>query len=83
MLTVNDDLIHDVVLAYQQNQHTGSSNTLTRAEVRGGGKKPWKQKQHRPRQARVHQVAHMERRRGHVRAEAGKVEDKDKPGREE
>jgi large subunit ribosomal protein L4 len=39
-----DDLIHDVLLAYQQNQHTGSSNTLTRAEVRGGGKKPWKQK---------------------------------------
>jgi large subunit ribosomal protein L4 len=39
-----DDLIHDVILAYQQNQHIGSSNTLTRAEVRGGGKKPWKQK---------------------------------------
>jgi large subunit ribosomal protein L4 len=41
---INDNLIHDVVLAYQQNQHIGSSNTLTRAEVRGGGKKPWKQK---------------------------------------
>ncbi|HDQ25418.1 MAG TPA: 50S ribosomal protein L4 [bacterium] len=41
---VKDDLIHDVLLALQQNRHTGSSNTLTRAEVRGGGKKPWKQK---------------------------------------
>lgn len=41
---VKDDLIHDVLLAYEQNQHIGSSNTLTRAEVRGGGKKPWKQK---------------------------------------
>jgi len=39
-----DDLVHDVLLSYQQNVHTGSSNTLTRAEVRGGGKKPWKQK---------------------------------------
>jgi large subunit ribosomal protein L4 len=39
-----DDLIHDVLLAYEQNQHIGSSSTLTRAEVRGGGKKPWKQK---------------------------------------
>ena len=41
---VKDDLIHDVMLAYEQNQHTGSSNTLKRGEVRGGGKKPWKQK---------------------------------------
>ncbi|MCE5299713.1 MAG: 50S ribosomal protein L4 [Spirochaetia bacterium] len=43
-IKVKDDVIHDVVLAYQQNQHTGSSNTLTRAEVAGGGRKPWKQK---------------------------------------
>ncbi len=39
-----DDLVHDVLLAYLNSQHTGSSNTKTRAEVRGGGKKPWKQK---------------------------------------
>jgi large subunit ribosomal protein L4 len=41
---VKDDLIHDVLLAYEQNQHIGSSNTLGRGQVRGGGKKPWKQK---------------------------------------
>lgn len=41
---VKDDLIHDALLAIENNSHTGSSNTLTRAEVRGGGKKPWKQK---------------------------------------
>jgi large subunit ribosomal protein L4 len=41
---VKDDLIHDALLALENNSHTGSSNTLTRAEVRGGGKKPWKQK---------------------------------------
>ncbi|MEI7542854.1 MAG: 50S ribosomal protein L4 [bacterium] len=44
VVTVKDDLIHDVLLAYEQNQHTGSSNTLGRGQVRGGGKKPWKQK---------------------------------------
>jgi large subunit ribosomal protein L4 len=43
-IKVKDDLIHDVMLAYQQNQHIGSSNTLDRGDVRGGGKKPWKQK---------------------------------------
>ncbi len=41
---VKDDLIHDALLAMENNSHIGSSNTLTRAEVRGGGKKPWKQK---------------------------------------
>ncbi len=39
-----DDLIHDALLAFEQNQHTGSSNTLGRGQVQGGGKKPWKQK---------------------------------------
>lgn len=43
-IKVKDDLIHDVLLAYEQNQHIGSSNTLGRGQVRGGGKKPWKQK---------------------------------------
>ena len=43
-IEVKDDLIHDVVLAHMNNQHTGSSNTKTRAEVRGGGAKPWRQK---------------------------------------
>lgn len=44
VVNVKDDMIHDVLLAYEQNQHTGSSNTLGRGQVRGGGKKPWKQK---------------------------------------
>ena len=41
---VKDDLLHDVVLAYLNNSHTGSSNTKTRGEVSGGGVKPWRQK---------------------------------------
>jgi large subunit ribosomal protein L4 len=39
-----DDLIHNVILTYQNNVHTNSANTLTRDEVAGGGKKPWRQK---------------------------------------
>jgi large subunit ribosomal protein L4 len=37
-------LLHQVVLAWQANQRHPWAHTKTRAEVRGGGKKPWKQK---------------------------------------
>ena len=41
---VNKHLVHEVVRAYLQNQRKGTQSTLTRSEVSGGGKKPWKQK---------------------------------------
>ncbi len=37
-------LVHQVVVAYLANQRQGTKSTLTRSEVRGGGKKPWRQK---------------------------------------
>ena len=37
-------LAHRALLVYQKNQKQNTSHTKTRAEVRGGGKKPWKQK---------------------------------------
>lgn len=40
----NEALIHQVVVAYLANQRQGNKSTLTRTEVRGGGKKPWRQK---------------------------------------
>lgn len=40
----NEDLVHQAVVAYQAGGRQGSKKQKTRAEVRGGGKKPWKQK---------------------------------------
>ena len=39
-----ETLVHQVVVAYLANQRQGTKSTLTRSEVRGGGKKPWRQK---------------------------------------
>lgn len=40
----NEDLVAQVVKAMQANARNNVANALTREEVRGGGKKPWKQK---------------------------------------
>ena len=40
----NEALIHQAVVAYLANQRQGTKSTLTRAEVAGGGRKPWRQK---------------------------------------
>ena len=37
-------LMHDVVVMQLANRRRGTSSTKTRGEVRGGGKKPWRQK---------------------------------------
>lgn len=40
----NTDLVAQAIYVYQSNQRSGSANVKTRAEVAGGGRKPWKQK---------------------------------------
>ena len=40
----NQYVIHAAVVNYLANQRQGTQSTLTRSEVRGGGRKPWKQK---------------------------------------
>jgi large subunit ribosomal protein L4 len=40
----NEPLVHQVVTAYLAGARAGTKAQKTRAEVRGGGKKPWKQK---------------------------------------
>jgi large subunit ribosomal protein L4 len=41
---VNANVLHEVVKAYLANQRQGTQSALTRAEVSGGGIKPWRQK---------------------------------------
>ena len=41
---VNEALIHQAVVRQQAGRRIGSADTLTRAEVRGGGRKPFRQK---------------------------------------
>ena len=42
--SVNAAVLHTAVRAYLMNQRQGTQSTLTRSEVSGGGRKPWKQK---------------------------------------
>ncbi|MGI6603652.1 MAG: 50S ribosomal protein L4 [Firmicutes bacterium] len=41
---MNSGLIHQAVVRHLANRRFGTSDTKTRAEVRGGGRKPWRQK---------------------------------------
>ncbi len=43
-VSVNQDLLHQALVYHQANQRQGSSNTLTRGNVSGGGRKPFRQK---------------------------------------
>lgn len=41
---INEAVIHEVVVNQMANQRVGTSSTKSRGEVRGGGRKPWRQK---------------------------------------
>ncbi|MBQ6992357.1 MAG: 50S ribosomal protein L4 [Clostridia bacterium] len=40
----NEAVVHSALVNYMANQRQGTGNTKTRAEVSGGGRKPWRQK---------------------------------------
>lgn len=40
----NEAIVHSVLVNYMANQRQGTASTKTRAEVSGGGRKPWRQK---------------------------------------
>ena len=43
-IEANEHVMHLAVVQYLANQRQGTQSTLTRTEVRGGGRKPWRQK---------------------------------------
>ncbi|MDR2074126.1 MAG: 50S ribosomal protein L4 [Oscillospiraceae bacterium] len=43
-VTPNESVMHSAVVCFLAGQRRGTKSTLTRAEVSGGGKKPWRQK---------------------------------------
>ncbi len=43
-ITPNESVMHAMVVNYLANQRQGTQSTLTRTEVSGGGRKPWRQK---------------------------------------
>lgn len=43
-ISINADLLHQVVVSQQSSARHSIAHTKTRGEVRGGGRKPWKQK---------------------------------------
>ena len=40
----NEEVVHSVLINFLANQRQGTQSTKTRAEVSGGGRKPWRQK---------------------------------------
>ena len=43
-IEANKEAMHTMVVNYLANQRQGTQSTKTRTEVRGGGRKPWRQK---------------------------------------
>ena len=41
---VKEHLLYEAVVSFRANQRQGTASTKTRAEVKGGGRKPWRQK---------------------------------------
>lgn len=56
----NEHVVHEVVVALLANRRQGTRSALTRSEVRGGGRKPWRQGTSRAR-AVHHPISHYGR----------------------
>lgn len=59
----NEHVLHEAALMQRASLRRGTHKVKGRSEVRGGGRKPWKQKRYRSRSSRIHSFSTMERRR--------------------
>ena len=57
-ITPNEAVMHAMVVNYLANQRQGTQSTLTRTEVSGGGRKPWRQR-NRPCKTRINSCSSM------------------------
>lgn len=67
---VNAPVLHAAVRAYLSNQRQGTQSTLTRTEVSGGGRKPWRQEGLRTRKTGLDPRSPVDSRRNRSRTEA-------------
>ena len=67
----NVSVMNDMVKAYLANQRQGTQSALTRSEVSGGGRKPWRQKG--TCKTGLHQSSAVDTRRHRVRTEAERL----------
>ena len=70
----NESVVHDVVKNHLANCRQGTQSALTRAEVSGGGKKPWKSEGHRPRPPGQHPRPAVDARRHRLCPEAPRLQ---------
>ena len=61
---MNNSLVHQALVTYQLNKRHGTHDTKTRAQVSGGGRKPWIQKHNGPSPTGQHPLSPMAPRRG-------------------
>lgn len=70
----NEPAMHRMVVNYLANNRQGTQSALTRSEVSGGGRKPWKQKGYRPRKTGFDSCSTVDTRRYCFRTKAKKLQ---------
>ena len=75
----NESLVHQVVTAYRAAGRAGTKAQKSRAEVSGGGRKPWSQKGTGPGARRLEPLAHLGGRRRDLRGQAARFRAEGEP----
>lgn len=73
-IEVNQNAVHAVIVNYLANQRQGTQSAKTRGDVRGGGRKPFRQKRHRPRQTGKQHIPQPDWRRSRICTQAQRLQ---------